>query len=50
MTMEEYEHRFLELSQYFSNFFADENDNCKRFKDGLRDAIKILVLANDFFF
>ncbi|XP_017644611.1 uncharacterized protein LOC108485301 [Gossypium arboreum] len=41
--MAEYEAEFLRLSHYARGMMATENERCVRFKDGLRDNLRVLI-------
>lgn len=46
MTIVKYEKKFTKLAKYTISFVMDEEDKCKRFKKGLRTAIRVPVMAS----
>ncbi len=43
--MAEYEQQFVRLSQYGREIVPIEAERCKRFKEGLNDNIKLMIIA-----
>lgn len=48
MTIEDYEHQFLELSCYVPYMVANKNNKLRRFEDSLNLSVKVLILACSF--
>ena len=47
MTVSEYEHRFIELSDFCPNLVADEVSKKMRFLDGLSEPIALILSGSD---